>query len=152
MQKLRFEASWDKALPDRDRKAIENAFSQYMAAASPSEPSGKYPHYSEAERRSPKNQQASKTAVDFVPLWQTKNYRGELLITVLVHNFSDEVFNFNQTKLRYMENEEIIAEHPFTIPQLTLAPETSMPWAFIFPAESIKARYDLENGKLEIVN
>ncbi|WP_249872632.1 SLAP domain-containing protein [Oceanobacillus saliphilus] len=126
MQKLAFEPSWDKALPAKDRQIIEEAFQNHNIANEP--------------------------IIELTPLWQARNYRGELLITVLVHNFSHDVFSFNNTKLCYIENEEIIAQHTFTIPALTLNPEISMPWAFIFPVESIVKKANLENGKLEFIH
>ena len=126
MQKLHYESSWDKALPTKDRERIINVFKETSAE-----------HHS---------------AIKFTPLWEATNYRDELLITVLVHNFSNDIVTFNNTKLRYIVNSDVIAEHAFTIPALEIQPKTSMPWAFIFPALSLNNHVNLDNGHLEFSN
>ncbi|MFB5283138.1 SLAP domain-containing protein [Peribacillus sp. Hz7] len=126
MQKLQFEPSWDKTLSLKDRKRIEEI-------------------HSETSLSNPANMQLT-------PLWQATNHKGELLITVLVHNFSQQVLLFHNKKLRYIENKEIIAEHIFSLPALVIQQETSMPWTFIFPVESLKKPTTLEKGHLESVD
>ncbi|MEH6949512.1 SLAP domain-containing protein [Bacillus sp. JJ634] len=126
MQKLQFEPSWDKTLSLKDRKRIEEI-------------------HSETSLSNPANMQLT-------PLWQATNHKGELLITVLVHNFSQQVLLFHNKKLRYIENKEIIAEHIFILPSLVIQRETSMPWTFIFPVESLKKPATLEKGHLEFVD
>jgi SLAP domain-containing protein len=126
MQKLQYEASWDKALPMNDRERIISVFKETNTHHQPT--------------------------IKFTPLWQATNHRGELLITVLVHNFSRDVFSFNNTKLSYIAENEVIAEHAFTIPALAIQPETSMPWAFIFPVESLNNHLNSENGHLEFAD
>lgn len=126
MQKLQYETSWDKTLSNKDRKIIEGIF---LETSLP-------------------NQSLNQ----FTSLWQAINHRGELLVTVLVHNFSHQVCSFINKKLCYLENNEIIAEHIFTLPSLTVQPETSMPWTFIFPVESLRSHGSLENGRLECSN
>ena len=126
MQKLQYESSWDKTLSNKDRKIIEGIF---LETSLPNQ-----------------------NRIQFTSLWQAINHKGELLVTVLVHNFSHQVCSFINKKLRYLENNEIIAEHIFTLPSLTVQPETSMPWTFIFPVESLKSHGSLENGRLECSN
>jgi len=126
MQKLQFEPSWDKTLSPKDRKRIEEI------------------HF-ETSLSNPAN-------VQLTPLWQAANHKGELLVTVLVHNFSQQVLLFHNKKLRYIENKEIIAEYIFNLPSLVIQRETSMPWTFIFPVESLKNRATLEKGHLEFVD
>jgi len=123
MQKLQFESSWDKALPDQDRQAIIDVFQNTM--------------------------NVNESNIKLTPLWQAMNYRGDLLATTLVHNCTSEKLTFNETSLQYIENDEIIAIHAFSIPQLVIHPETSMPWAFIFPKESLKKQPNLVNGFLK---
>lgn len=122
MQKLQYESSWNKTLSNKDRKIIEGIF---------------------LETSLPKQNR-----IQFTSLWQAMNHKGELLVTVLVHNFSHQVYSFISEKLRYIENNEIMAEHTFILPSLTVQPETSMPWTFIFPVESLKSHGSLENGHL----
>ncbi|MEK3907330.1 SLAP domain-containing protein [Oceanobacillus sp. FSL W7-1309] len=126
MQRLQYEASWDKALPAKDREIIEDVFQETKLSG---------------------NQ-----AVAFTPLWQAMNYKGELLVTVIVHNFTDNPFSFQMEPIRYVENSELVAANEFTIPALTIEAETSMPWAFIFPVESLKTQPALEDGRLEWIN
>ncbi|MBP2079940.1 SLAP domain-containing protein [Oceanobacillus polygoni] len=126
MQTLEYEASWDKALPSIDREKIEAIFQETSLSG---------------------NQ-----AVAFTPLWQAMNYKGELLVTVLVHNFTVNQFSFSKETILYIEHNDVLAAHEFTIPALTLEAETSMPWAFIFPVESMKAPPTLEDGRLEFIN
>ncbi|MFJ5622838.1 SLAP domain-containing protein [Peribacillus loiseleuriae] len=123
MQKLQYESSWDKTLSNKDRKIIEGIF---LDTSLPNQ-----------------------NSIQFTSLWQAINHKGELLVTVLVHNFSHQVCSFMNKKLRYMENNEIIAEHTFTLPSLIVQPETSMPWTFIFPVESLNSHELLEDGRLE---
>ncbi|WP_010651508.1 SLAP domain-containing protein [Oceanobacillus massiliensis] len=125
MQKLQYEASWDKALPNQDRRRIEAVFQQ---------------------TNSPDQQ-----TIVFTPLWQARNYRGELLVTVIVQNFGDSILSFHNQKIRYIEKGEILAEHAFTIPPLIIQPQTSMPWAFIFPVKSLK-QSSFKDGRLELAD
>ncbi|MGE8080122.1 SLAP domain-containing protein [Peribacillus loiseleuriae] len=123
MQKLQYESSWDKTLSNKDRKIIEGIF---LNTSLPNQ-----------------------NSIQFTSLWQAINHKGELLVTVLVHNFSHQVCSFMNKKLRYIENNDIFAEHTFTLPSLTVQPETSMPWTFIFPVESLNSHELLEDGRLE---
>lgn len=124
MQKLEFESSWDKTLSHKDRKIIEDTFLETSTY--------------------------SNRSIQFAPLWQAYNHRGELLITVLVHNFTQDAFSFNCTRLRYISNNKIFAECSFTLP-LAIHSESSMPWTFIFPIESIQNKPTVEKGNLIIV-
>ncbi|HWO77344.1 MAG TPA: SLAP domain-containing protein [Bacillus sp. (in: firmicutes)] len=124
MQTLKFESSWDKTISAKDRQKIEHVF---------------------------KNTSISKhTSIEFTPLWQAVNYKGELLVTVLVQNFSKHPQSFHNKKLRYAEDNEMVAEHLFTLPALVIEPETSMPWTFIFPAESLRQPM-FKTGYLELI-
>lgn len=126
MQKLQYESSWDKTLSNKDRKTIEEIFL--------------------------KTSLPNQNRIQFTSLWQAINHKGELLVTVLVHNSSHQVCSFNNKKLRYIEKNEIIAEQTFILPSLTVQPKTSMPWTFIFPVESLKSHGSLENGRLKCLN
>jgi len=106
MQQLRFESSWDKALSAQDRNSIEKLFNET-----------KQQHHS---------------TIVFSPIRETINHRKELLITVLVHNFSQNPFTFENTRLVYSNEQEVLAENVFTLPILTIPPQVSMPWTFIF--------------------
>ncbi|MEK4484335.1 SLAP domain-containing protein [Psychrobacillus sp. FSL H8-0484] len=125
MQKLEFESSWAKALSSKDREEIEKTF---------------------LETSNTENHDLLLS-----PIWQAINHKGELLITVLVHNFTQQVITFNQTRLAYIENNKIIAQSTFTLPTLSIPPSISMPWTFIFSVDSLKSPAKLNSGSLEIV-
>lgn len=124
LQKLMFESSWDKALSSKDRKDIEAIFL-------------------ETNENNLENIRLS-------PIWNAVNHRGELLITVLVHNFTQKTLTFNEKRLVYIENDEIVAESSFTLTTLVIPSKVSMPWTFIFPVECLKKPTEFENGHLEI--
>ena len=124
MQRLMFESAWDKALSAHDREKIQRVFLQTYVT--------------------------NKESIQFSQLWQAKNHRGERLVTVLIHNFSKHALLFQDTKLQYLVNEQVIAEHTFSLPSLKIEPETSMPWTFIFPNGSFKNDL-IVGGHLELV-
>ena len=124
MQKLDFEPSWDKTLSSKDREEIKKIFLE--------------------------TNRVDFSNILLVPIRQALNHKKELLITVLIHNFTEKVIIFNKKRLAYVENSEIIAENTFTLPTLFIQPKTSMPWTFIFPKECIKKNMTLENGRLDI--
>ena len=127
MQTLKFEPSWDKALSNKDRELIADIFTESSF-------------------------QDETDTVKLTPIWHAKNYKDELLITVLIHNFTDQTMTFHNTTLAYIETDQTIAEHSFTLPALVIEPKSSMPWTFIFPVDSQKATSTLVNGTLQIIS
>ena len=107
MQQLQFELSWAKALSAQDRESIEKLFND--------------------------TKQQHNSTIVFSPIRQAINHRNELLVTVLIHNFSQHPFAFKDTHLGYSNDQEVLAENVFTLPTLTIPPQVSMPWTFIFP-------------------
>lgn len=107
MQQLQFESSWAKALSAQDRESIEKLFNE--------------------------TKQQHDSTIVFSPIRQAINHRNELLVTVLVHNFSQQPLQFKDTRLVYSNETEVLAENVFTLPTLTIPPQVSMPWTFIFP-------------------
>lgn len=125
MQQLKFEPSWDKALSSKDRIMFQKIFTKTCV--------------SDTNR------------TQLVPVWHASNYKGELLITVLIHNFTNQTLTFHNTILRYIEGDNVAAEHIFTHPSLIIEPEVSMPWTFIFPVECLNNPAN-RNGLLEILS
>ena len=121
MQQLQFESSWAKALSAQDRDAIEKLFND--------------------------TKQQHDSTIVFSPIRQAINHQNELLVTVLVHNFSQQPLQFENTHLVYSNGQEVLAENVFTLPTLTIPPQVSMPWTFIFP---VHQGADFEDGRLEI--
>ncbi len=124
MQHLQFEASWDKALSAKDRVHIKKLFNET-----------KEKHFS---------------TIVFSPIREAINHRNELLITVLVHNFSAVSLTFDNTRLFYTNDQEILAEKLFTLPSLSIPSKVSMPWTFIFPEGSYKTGTSNWDGRLII--
>lgn len=119
MQKLQFEPAWDRTISAKDRNLIERTF-----------------HESEPSEQT------------FTPLRQAINHNKDLLVTVIVNNNTQRLLSFKNKELEYLEKEQLIAEHIFTIPALAINPNSSMPWTFIFPKQSIKKEPQLSNGRL----
>lgn len=95
--KLVFEAAWERAIAPTDRQQIEQLF---------------------LETKDFSNHAIIRTAV---------NHKQQLLISVLLHNHSDEERRFYNQPVRFQSIEQL-----FTIDALVIAPHTSMPWTFIF--------------------
>ncbi|WP_445492533.1 SLAP domain-containing protein [Niallia sp. 03133] len=126
MQKLIFEPAWNKTISQKDRKSIEEIFQRAEIVQT--------------------------TNVSFTPLWQAINHKGDLLVTVLIHNVNNQKLPFDHTKLKYFEDEALIAEHVFSFPSILLSPNVSMPWTFIFPKENLFQQPSFQNGYLQIVD
>ncbi|GEL76773.1 SLAP domain-containing protein [Tenuibacillus multivorans] len=104
---LQFEEKWDKTISEQDRSKIEEVFNKTKT------------HVEEV--------------IEVVTLWHATNHKGELLVTALIHNRSDESLHFRDTTVQYQTIHQLIAKRSFTISNLTIPPQTSMPWTFIFP-------------------
>ena len=111
MQKLKFEASWDKAIAKPDRLYIEKVYKETKKSLS--------------------------NNIVFSPIREAINYKNELLVTVLVHNFTEHSLSFHKTRIFYLIEEDTIAQNDFTIPAFVVPSKTSMPWTFIFPEHSL---------------
>lgn len=125
MQQLQFEAAWDKTLSIQDRDEIKRIFNE--------------------------TKQQNYSTILFSPIREAINHKNELLITVLVHNFSSNPLIFDHTRLIYSNEHGILAEREFTLPALTVPPQTSMPWTFIFSKESYTSNLSLQNGQLQLL-
>ncbi|YCA45780.1 SLAP domain-containing protein [Bacillus sp. JZ8] len=125
MRQLQFEASWDRALADQDRQNIKRIFNE--------------------------TKHLKDSAIFCSPIREAINHNEDLLVTVLVHNCTDHLFTFMNTRLLYSIGGEVIADKVFTLPALTIPPEVSMPWTFIFPKDSYTPQITLKNGQLEIL-
>ena len=121
MQKLLFEEKWDKTIADTDRTRIEQIFQKANI---------------------------QKTNKLFIPIRQAINHKQDLLVTVLIHNLNNSSIHFSNKSLSYYEDDIRVAEYTFTLPSLSVEPNTSMPWTFIFPNKSLHAYPTLKNGEL----
>jgi len=125
MQQLQFEASWEKTLAPQDLEYIKGIFQATKDLYS--------------------------SEILFSPIREAVNHKGELLVTVLVHNFSDEPLKFTNTRLLYKIQGDSKAEKAFTLPALEIPSKVSMPWTFIFPKDNYTLSSSFENGQLEIL-
>lgn len=126
MQQLKFEPSWDKAVAAQDREHIELIFLKTKDQATES--------------------------ILFSPIREALNHKKEFLVTVLVHNFSNQELIFNKIPLVYLIDQELAAEHVFTIPIFNIPAKTSMPWTFIFPVHNMDERTLSSRGYIRIDN
>ncbi|WP_054708971.1 SLAP domain-containing protein [Bacillus sp. JCM 19041] len=122
MQQLLFEDAWDRTIADEDRAEIIRLFTESA---------------DRGER--------------FIPVRAAINHRGDLLVTAIVQNTSTRVSEFKNKQVVYEEAGELVAEHLFSVDQLNLPPETSMPWTLIFPIRTIQEKPQL-NGLLRELN
>lgn len=123
MQQLAFHPAWDKTISKNDRLLIEELFEQT---------------YDQAD-----------DLIMSPVIRAAINYKKELLITVLVHNFTHHAARFNQRSI-FIQCDDFEAEQVFTIPDLIIAPFTSMPWTFIFQANRFYEKLELTKLVLEI--
>lgn len=127
MQRLVFEAAWDKTIAPIDREFITKTFHE--------------------TKDNPKEK------IIFTPIRQAINHQGSLLVTVLIQNFTnDSSLLLENIHVIYKENNELIAEHSFSHPHVTITKKTSMPWTFIFPSSSLVQDPALQSGTISIAN
>ena len=105
MQKLYFEPAWDKAIAPTDREKITHRFQQQTKQL--------------------------QNGVHLSFLWNARNYKGEQLITVLIHNFEEINLRLHNTAISYNEQGKQPVNATFSLP-CEIEGNTSMPWAFIF--------------------
>ncbi|WP_047985954.1 SLAP domain-containing protein [Ornithinibacillus californiensis] len=123
MQTLKLEATWEKAISEKDRSLVQRVFEQESFNGEP---------------------------IQFTPLRMDRNYKGELLVIVIVHNTTDEEKKFMNDKISLVHGEVTLAEYVFTLPNLVVEAKTSIPWTFIFPVGSYKDSEGLSEGVLKI--
>ena len=104
MQKLQFEAAWEKTVSDQDRLLIEHVFHQ-------------------TKEQDP--------TVSCCVIRTAVNHRQQTLITTLNHNRTDQSVDFQNREITIVTDEGLIT-HNFTIDALEIPPYCSMPWTFIF--------------------
>ncbi|MFG6497146.1 SLAP domain-containing protein [Fictibacillus sp. UD] len=121
MQNLAFESAWDRTLAHQDRSEIERVFSRL--------------------------DHDQKVGQQAVILKTAFNHKEEFLVTVLVNNYSNELFSLEGKKVLYNESGEHISEMKSQY-KLEIPAQTSMPWTFIFPAAALRKMPSKEFGEL----
>ncbi|MGY3715812.1 SLAP domain-containing protein [Sutcliffiella cohnii] len=125
MQQLRLEPAWDRTLSTNDRQHIEHIFQE--------------------------TKHIQNSRISFSPIREAKNHSEALLITVLIHNGTDQPLTFHNKRLKYKIRDEVIGDYLFTLPELSVPSNVSMPWTFIFPKGSYMRNVPFENGELNII-
>ncbi|WP_186576385.1 SLAP domain-containing protein [Aquibacillus kalidii] len=125
MQKLQFENSWDKTISQGDREKIEKAFASTKL-----------------------NQLHD---IELVTLWHATNHKGDLLATAIIHNQTQQSISFENSRIDCLDQNGVIAEHNFSLPNLHIPANTSLPWTFIFPAKS-QTRKNVNPGEIIKLN
>ena len=124
MQQLHFHAAWDKTISPKDRVLIEELFDNT---------------YDEAE--DPLMSPILRTAI---------NHKHELLVTVLIHNFTHRAVQFKNRDAQFSAGDDFY-EQSFTIPDLIIPAFTSMPWTFIFTDVDMQSLENSAEMSLEIL-
>lgn len=83
----------------------------------------------------------------------TRDSEGSLRALLLIRNGSEQTLSFEKLPLAlYDAAEEIVAKGLFEVGGLTVNPQTSKPWLFIFPTESIeRPDADLTRWKISVI-
>lgn len=106
MQRLQFEPAWDKTIAPQDREQIEKTFASMR----------------------PMN---DNKGIYLTFLREAINHKDDLLVTVLIHNCTDEKLSLKNVCIAYHQNEKVIAVDTFNLP-FEISPRTTMPWTFIY--------------------
>ena len=123
MQQLYFHPAWEKTISDKDRELIETLF---------------------------ENTYTNTYDMLTSPLLRAAiNHKGELLVTVLVHNFTHHATTFKKRSVS-ISSGDVFIEQTFTIPDFIVAPFTSIPWTFIFEPNEQFQSIHLNEIELEI--
>lgn len=105
MQKLHFEHAWEKTLSQKDWLALEQLFQETVSQ--------------------------QKSCIVCHVFRQAINHKNQMLITVLIHNFSNDELTFENREVHCLLDEGQVSQK-FTLQALSIPPKTSMPWTFIF--------------------
>ncbi|WP_077619614.1 SLAP domain-containing protein [Bacillus sinesaloumensis] len=124
MQKLQFEAAWDRTISEKDRREIQSTFQEVAPSLEP--------------------------GIHFTTFRIAVNHKNEQLVTSIIHNCTEESFLFKNTPLQIWNGDTLLAEQAFTISSLQVGPETSMPWTFIFPADGFEISESTKDAKLKL--
>ncbi|WP_099355341.1 SLAP domain-containing protein [Fredinandcohnia onubensis] len=120
MQKLVFEAAWDRTISRKDRDVIEQLFREEII----------------------------EEGISFTIIRVAVNHKNERLVTAIVHNRTAQYLVFENTPLQFCDGDRLLVEHEFTLSALQVPPETSMPWTFIFPADGFEIPNSIEHATL----
>ncbi|MFJ5623501.1 accessory Sec system S-layer assembly protein [Peribacillus loiseleuriae] len=110
--KLDLAESWEKGLPEAERKNLEKYVEQI-------DPPG------EGE-------------VNFLGLQAKKTDQGDLHVTILIRNGHDKNVKIEKLPLEIIDaSKEVVAKGGFSLDDLEVKANTSKPWTFIFPASMV---------------
>lgn len=85
--------------------------------------------------------------VNFFGLDARQSDNGDLHVSLLIRNGTEQDLTLRKLPLRFEDgSEEVVAEGGFKLKSLTVKVNTSKPWTFIFPADTLK-KQDLDLSK-----
>ena len=122
MQQLVYHPAWEKQLSAQDRQLIEDVFEQTY-------------HIQHDILETPFIRAAF-------------NHKNELLVTVLIHNFTHRAIGVND-KFVQLSQGKLFFEQKFTLPT-RIAAFSSMPWTFIFEPNEQYSELNLTDLHVEI--
>lgn len=112
--RLLLHENWERAVSTKDREKFQELFD---ASPSPRE-----------------------NELLFLPVRAGINYENHLFATVLIQNGSKQDLFFENFPLIINDASMLAAEHRFTIKELVVKANTSTPWTFIFPKDTVKQK------------
>lgn len=88
--------------------------------------------------------------ISFISAKAARNYRGDLLATVLIVNGTTNIFSVKELELEFLEASRPVAENIFTISSLIVEPKSVTPWTFIFPSNTVECDPQFTDWEIKI--
>ncbi|WP_066185906.1 SLAP domain-containing protein [Gracilibacillus timonensis] len=123
MQQLIFTEAWDRTISSQDRQRLETLFQQTKDTA----------HHD----------------LSFTIVRIAVNHHNHLLVTVLIHNTSNQTIDLTCETIHLLSNKQFLSKLSITDPRLRLPTNTSMPWTFIFTDVTQPA--EIDSSSMEMV-
>src|SRR5699024_12878279 len=77
------------------------------------------------------NARVNTNGVEVTVLKEATNHNGHVLVTMLIHNRSEDDLAIDNAVIEYRRKGQQIATDTFKLP-FVIPPKTSMPWTFIY--------------------
>ncbi len=107
MQRLKFHPAWERQMDPSMQVEIEEKFHQTL------------------------NERDM-----FVPLYHALNHQGDYLLTILIHNRTDESMDLSSFALTISDTKTLAEQEGFPTAEWSIEPHTSSPWTFIFSSQN----------------
>lgn len=137
MQTLHLEPAWERTISMQDYQLINKLFLRRQNA----------PRLFQEMSLAQLCMEGHSSVLLF-PIWHAVNHSGDLLVTALIENQTNQVLNIVDEMITYCYEEKKLAKAPFTLTQVLLKPHTTVPWTFIFPHVSLEQTLSSQERKL----